>query len=95
MRKLDRELCRRNASAGIENPLHCSFVLIRPKPNAAQGDSTFGQHVRRLDRDVSGTGQGHVHQVLEMPIGHAPIASAVLAHGRNPNPIRNFDAADS
>ena len=64
------------------------FAIIGIKPEAARADAAPALDIGHFGDQETGTGIRQHAEMVEMPIGSDTIDRAVLAHGRDDDPVR-------
>jgi hypothetical protein len=82
------------ASHALERPAYRGFRFIVPQADVGMADPSLGHYGRCLDGQQGRARKREVPEMDEMPVGHAPFYGRVLAHGRDDNAVRKFEAAD-
>ena len=66
---------------------HRCFIFIVVEPRASRCNSSIGFHAAGLDEHQSGSADGVLAQMHQMPIGHATVDCGILAHRCHHNAV--------
>ena len=100
-----RRLCGRHGRAGCRlggsvtttmgyHPCERRFAVVRIEPEATVADAAAALDAGRFDHDQRRAGIGEHAEMIEMPVGGHAVVGAVLAHGRDDDPIREFEIGE-
>src|SRR5271166_4205557 len=94
MRKLDAELGIAVAAAMRDHARKRRFAVVRIKPEAAMGDAPAALDAGRLHHDQRRPRITQHAEVVHVPVGRNAIVGAVLAHGRNDDPVSEVESSE-
>ena len=70
------------------------LAVVGIEPEAAVGDAAAALDAGRLDHDQAGAGIGQHAEMIEVPVGGDAVVGAVLAHGRDDDPVRELEIGE-
>ena len=91
MRQLDAELRIAVAPAVRGDARERRFAVVRIEPEAAMGDAPAALDAGRLHHEQRRPRIAQRAEVIEMPVGRGAVIGAVLAHGRDDDPVAELE----
>jgi hypothetical protein len=70
------------------------LAVVRIEPEAAVADAAAALDVGHLGDHQAGAGIRQHTEMVEMPVGGYAIVGAVLAHGRDDDPVRELEIGE-
>ncbi len=78
-----------------DHPRQRRLTVVRVKPKAAMADAAAALDTRGLDHEQRCPGIGEHAEMIEVPVGGHAVVGTVLAHGRDDDPVREFEIGKS
>ena len=94
MGELHTELGAAVAAAMGDDARQRRLAVIRVEPEAAMSDAATALDAGGLDHDQRGAGIGEHAEMVEVPVVGDAVVGAVLAHGRDDDPVRELEIGE-
>ena len=94
MRELDADLGGAEAMAMGDHARERGFAVIGIEPEAAVADAAAALDVGHLGDHQAGAGIRQHAEMVDMPVGGDAVVGAVLAHGRDDDPVRELEVGE-
>ena len=94
MRELQAKPRAPMAAAKLDHTAHRRFGLVRVQTDAVRSDPPLRLDVRHFGHHQPRAGEGEVSEVHQVPVAHAAVLRAVLAHRRDDDSVRELQPAD-